>query len=861
MRLKLAVALSLLTLLALPAFATTWYVATNGSDSNNGTSTSTPFATINKAASVAVAGDIVNVRGGTYTQTVGINNDGTSSARIVFRSYPGETATIDGSNTAAGTVLVSFYDANYVDFTGFEIVNSKHVGISLWASKNCTISNNTVHNSLKSGIYIGADLVGQSYDHLVTNNRVYNNVMENTAHTSGGAAVGISKSHRVTLSGNTIYENHGNGISYSGGGNDGVIKLNTVYDNYNINIGISDTTNTRVERNLLYGSGNTTYYDAGNPPHGIALTGIVDNARVVNNILVDSRWGIYTYGSSSRVLNTTIANNTLHDASSRMIYIGTSTLGHSNNYIENNIFHQTTGATMATVNPGFTFRRNSWYGGSAGSAAGTGDLTVNPLLTNPGGLTALDYRLQQTSPCIDAGGSPAGVTEDYWGSTRSGSFDIGAHEYGAGTAGPKIWYVSTTGSDSNPGTYALPFRNIEAADDVVQPGDVVSVRGGTYMLTERLSIDAKGTATAPIVFRSHPGETAILDGTNVSNVNEMLMLYRTEWVDFQGFEVRNSAALCITGWAVKNTRFLNNKIHGCVRNAITIYHTNYGESQDVTISGNEVYDTVRENMGPNSPFPNGGWGQAIMVSRTIRATVTDNYIYENWGEGIIIGNSESVYVARNRSRDNFSCLYYIERSRHVTVDGNIGWNTNKPAFYRFDDVSHGLIMANEYDNNFPNDLLSDVRLINNIIINTRYALGYVDIEAGGGAPNTYIANNTVYKASKQLLRLEDDNLSGSVVENNIFYQVNGWPMAYHVATGVTFRTNAWYGGTPPSNVQHTGDVTLNPMLVNPGGYLATDYKLQSGSPCAGAGTANSVTTDYFGTTRNTPWSIGAHELN
>jgi hypothetical protein len=69
---------------------------------------------------------------------------------------------------------------------------------------------------------------------------------------------------------------------------------------------------------------------------------------------------------------------------------------------------------------------------------------------------------------------------------------------------------------------------IEKADTVVQAGDVVSVRGGTYMLSARLSIDAKGTAAAPIIFRSHPNEAAILDGTNVSGVNEMLMLYRTE---------------------------------------------------------------------------------------------------------------------------------------------------------------------------------------------------------------------------------------------------------------------------------------------------------------------------------------------
>lgn len=79
------------------AFAATgYYVSTAGSDSNNGTSLSTPFKTIQKAASVAQAGDSVTVRGGTYRETVTPANSGTAANPITYQAYPGENVTISG---------------------------------------------------------------------------------------------------------------------------------------------------------------------------------------------------------------------------------------------------------------------------------------------------------------------------------------------------------------------------------------------------------------------------------------------------------------------------------------------------------------------------------------------------------------------------------------------------------------------------------------------------------------------------------------------------------------------------------------------------------------------------------------------
>ncbi|HZK81398.1 MAG TPA: right-handed parallel beta-helix repeat-containing protein [Humisphaera sp.] len=93
--------------------STTWFVATNGVDTNPGTIGS-PFRTIQHAANKAGAGDTVDVRAGTYREDVTVPNSGTASAPIVFQPYNGESVTIDGANPIAGWTSVggSLYTAS-----------------------------------------------------------------------------------------------------------------------------------------------------------------------------------------------------------------------------------------------------------------------------------------------------------------------------------------------------------------------------------------------------------------------------------------------------------------------------------------------------------------------------------------------------------------------------------------------------------------------------------------------------------------------------------------------------------------------------------------------------------------------------
>ncbi|MCP4511953.1 MAG: pectate lyase, partial [Fuerstiella sp.] len=46
------------------------------------------------------------------------------------------------------------------------------------------------------------------------------------------------------------------------------------------------------------------------------------------------------------------------------------------------------------------------------------------------------------------------------------------------------YYVATSGSDANAGTIEQPFASVQRAQDSVEPGDTVFIRGGTYRMQE-----------------------------------------------------------------------------------------------------------------------------------------------------------------------------------------------------------------------------------------------------------------------------------------------------------------------------------------------------------------------------------------
>jgi len=69
------------------------------------------------------------------------------------------------------------------------------------------------------------------------------------------------------------------------------------------------------------------------------------------------------------------------------------------------------------------------------------------------------------------------------------------------------WFVSPTGNDANPGSLVAPFATLNKAQSVATPGQIIYLRGGTYLLSSMIRITNSGTAGNPIQLLAYPGET------------------------------------------------------------------------------------------------------------------------------------------------------------------------------------------------------------------------------------------------------------------------------------------------------------------------------------------------------------------
>ena len=297
------------------------YVSTTGSDSNSGASGS-PVKSINKAAQLAQAGDTVLVGAGTYNGTVSISKNGTASGQITFKPADGAHVVIDGSQTGAGTDLVTI-TGDYITFQGFEVANAKRTGIGLWGSHDSKVLDNNVHDSFRAGVYAGGS-VGQSYNNVIDGNEVWRNVKENMSRTwSGGWAQGISldKSDNSTISNNNVYDNWGEGVGamFTKGAK---ITGNKVYDSYSIGIYLDNAQDAVVQYNTVSHSYDTAFYRSGKPAAGIVIanengdrmlpsSGIV----VTDNVLAGVGNLVYSsYGANTGLVNSTTSPNTIYSS-------------------------------------------------------------------------------------------------------------------------------------------------------------------------------------------------------------------------------------------------------------------------------------------------------------------------------------------------------------------------------------------------------------------------------------------------------------------------------------------------------------------------------------------------------------------
>ncbi len=136
--LAIAIFLALPSVINAQVFASTFYVAPSGSDSNQGTELA-PWRTIQHAATVMQAGDTTIIRGGTYAEQVTPAQSGTAAQPIVYQAYPGELPIIDGNNTIYRNIDI--LNRSYLVFDGLRVEEPVDSWVRVENSNNITFRN------------------------------------------------------------------------------------------------------------------------------------------------------------------------------------------------------------------------------------------------------------------------------------------------------------------------------------------------------------------------------------------------------------------------------------------------------------------------------------------------------------------------------------------------------------------------------------------------------------------------------------------------------------------------------------------------------------------------------------------------
>jgi Ca2+-binding RTX toxin-like protein len=219
------------------------------------------------------AGDVIHVENGTYAPVrnlVMLPDD--SGVRIQGPAAGAGKATIDRVSKADGDFVFEFLGADDVTLDRLALVNG-YMAVRLYYnadSDRITLTNSEIYNSAYRGVFVGPT----NDDPVFTNNVIHD---VSGAFTSWG--IDVTGGPRAVITGNTLYNLNGGGISVAGSATQSDISGNTVY---------GSTTGIYADSALV--ADNTLYNDT---------TGIFverSSGQAVRNAVFSNQTGIITSG-------------------------------------------------------------------------------------------------------------------------------------------------------------------------------------------------------------------------------------------------------------------------------------------------------------------------------------------------------------------------------------------------------------------------------------------------------------------------------------------------------------------------------------------------------------------------------------
>jgi len=371
-------------------------------------------------------------------------------------------------------------------------------------------------------------------------------------------------------------------------------------------------------------------------------------------------------------------------------------------------------------------------------------------------------------------------------------------------------YVSLNGFDNNPGSLSQPFATINHGVSLLQPGDTLYIRGGTYAESLLSTIPGGTSWSAAVTIATYPGETVTL----LPNAGPDSVLY---------FSAASEKYIIVQGLIIDAT----NVNHDAVK--IT-YSSGAGASSHLRLQNDEIKNAHN--------------GSGVLVTND--PSMGDNTDY-----------NEFIHCAIHDNGSNSLEHGLYLNSNHNLIDGCDVYNNGGYGIHFYKD-STGSNSADVSDNVVRNNRVHDNGIFGNngsagiLFSNGDSNLAYNNIVWNNprgivvdfGATNSQILNNTIYNNNLGSAGIDINWGTNTIVENNI---------SFHNA-------NANYLDDAAGTLQDHNLFGIDPLFVSP---AVNDFHLQIGSPAIDAGiTLSQVPVDLDGLKRpqGLAYCIGAYEF-
>jgi Secretion system C-terminal sorting domain/Right handed beta helix region len=440
------------------------------------------------------------------------------------------------------------------------------------------------------------------------------------------------------------------------------------------------------------------------------------------------------------------------------------------------------------------------------------------------------------------------------------------------------YYVATNGTNTNNGSLAQPWLNLQYAINQLQSGDTLNIRQGTY--SEKILI--AGAVNNTITIRNHNTEAVLLSAAILSSSNPIIEINSKNGITIKGLEIanflKNDAQGILIHGSSDNITIENNKIHdihfSTNPNAAVNANTN---AQALIVFGDIGNDAITNLKIKGNAIYNCrlGYSEGLAVNGNVDGfEVSNNIVHDITNIGIVaIGHEGTCPVPANDQARNgliknntaYNCLspyatsggIYVDGGKDIVIESNTTYhngfgieigceNIGKTASnivarsnFIYDNEMAGIALGGYAFSTSGSGKVTNSKISNNSLLKNGYAVNAIGELFLSYSENTIIDNNIFYVNTQNLLGATEQGQPNISMAYNLYYGVAG-------ANNFDFDKNGTVYNSYATFVSGTLSFQTNASFANPN-YVSVsipnpNLHLQSGSPAINTGNPSYVMT-------------------